>query len=454
MLERFLKECRITARNILFLVFCLVLAGMYFSQYREDVNYDLTQAQKGILFEASRWGDTQNNLLVKPTPDMESYGFEDAEVPEQVRRNMTYRLYRDISNNRYDTYRLGMFLTHKSLKFQDRQRMLSVFERIAGESYYQLDARIYRMDLDKILEAGDRNEKQAMNYLRTDYYKQLRNEFVPDHAVISLYDYEKYMPINEELTYDGFKKEIGEIRKIIGGRPAAYENFEQYGSDPLTYEEALSKYETMIYEDKVSGAYARLFCDYMGIAAGIWPAIIAWAVTSGGLWRKKSVRPDYSLYYSDSGNLWIRFSSISTLSYLPIAVLAVIATAELSAGVRPLGLSVDYFAFLGYSFVWLLPTVMFAAAVGLFFTHLTKKPIGIFIQFIIWLWSVMPWSDSGLVSVKYGANLFLRHSVVGEYETYAASMGEILINRAVYTIAALILMAVLSAILKYRGSRE
>lgn len=442
MFEQFRKECGITARSILFLILCAVLAGMYFAQYRDDVKEDLVQAQKGILFEETRWGGTNNNLLVKPVPGMEGYGSTYAEVPEQVRRNMTYRLYRDIANNRYDTYRLRFFLTHKSLKFEDRQRMLAVFERITGMSYYELDADIYRMDLKKILDERNMSEKQAKEYLRQEYHKQLRNEFIPDRSVARLYEYENYMPVNENQTYQQFKKGIAEIRKIIGGRPVAYMNFSQYGAEPLTYEAALARYDTMIYKDKVSGAYARLFCDNMGLAAGIGPALIAWAATASVLRRRRQAVPEYFPVRAEAEPHWIRFSSVSFVSFLPIVVLAVAATAELSSGVRPLGLSIDYFAFFAYAFVWLLPAVIFAAAAGIFSAVLTNRPIGLVIPFAVWLWSAMPWSENGLTGIKYGANLILRHGVVGEYEVYHASLGGILMNRAAYTLIAFALIAV------------
>ena len=36
-----------------------------------------------------------------------------------------------------------------------------------------------------------------------------------------------------------------------------------YGLAEMTYEEAMNEYEKTIYDDKVSAAFARLFCDYM-----------------------------------------------------------------------------------------------------------------------------------------------------------------------------------------------
>jgi hypothetical protein len=430
MRDRFLKECKVTAKAGTYLIFCLVLAAIFFFLYRPDVRYDLIQSQKGILFEETKWGATENHLLVKPAPDMENYGSEDAEVPDQVRRNMAYRLYRDMVNNRYDTYRFGI-LTHKNLKYDDRQKVLAIFEKITGESFYKIDAEFYIMDLEKVMEDHNLNENQAADYLREVYYKQLRNEFTAGQTTTMFYDYAEYIPVNDSLSYDEYKKEIAELRKIIGGHSDDYTNFAKYGSVPVTYDESLARYETVVYKDGISGAYARLFCDYMGAAAGLLPALIAWEIFRGGFRGKKR----------DDDEIWIRFFAITAMSLLPVLILAVAATFELSSGVRPLGLSVDYFAYVGYSLLWLLPTTAFAAAVGLLFTVVTKRSVGIYVQLVIWYWSMSLWTRDGLEPVKYGANMFLRHSILGGYDLYAASLGWILVNRMAYLLAAIVLTA-------------
>lgn len=424
MFAEFLKESKVTTRYITYMIFLIALTAMFFFQYRADVNYDLKQAQKGILFEESRWGGTRNNLLVKPLPDAESYGSMDAEVPEQVMQNVTYRLFRDISNNRFDTYLFGAIETNKRLDTEERKRVYDIFEKITGQSVYQIDAAFHEMDLAKVVETRGMSVKQAKEFLKKDYYKKLAEEFTSNHATTLLYNYEEYMPIKEDLSYEEFKERINEVKSIIGRKTAAYEDLSRYGSIPLTYDHAITRYEVFVNEDGISGAYARLFCDYMGILAGIVPAFIAAAEAAIG------------------GRIWFRFISIAALTFLPVVLFALAATWELSAGVKPLGLTIDYFAFLKYSVVWLLPTVMFAAAVGLLFTILTRRTIGIFVQFLLWIWSVMFWGQNGLVSIKYGANMFIRHNVVGEYQTYLASQNEILMNRAAYTILALALITI------------
>jgi hypothetical protein len=173
----------------------------------------------------------------------------------------------------------------------------------------------------------------------------------------------------------------------------------------------------------------------MGVAAGILPALIAWELIRGGFRGKKREDDD------TDNKTWNRFFSITAMSLLPILILALVATFELSWGVRSLGASIDHFAFMGYSLLWLLPTIAFTAAVGVFFAVISKRPVGVFVQLVIWYWSLSLWTGDGLTPVKYGTNLFLRHGLIGGYDLYAASLGMILANRAAYLMAAFALIA-------------
>ena len=49
---------------------------------------------------------------------------------------------------------------------------------------------------------------------------------------------------------------------------------EYYGQAEMTYDEAINEYNKTIYDDKVSIAFARLFCDYMTRVLGLFPVFI------------------------------------------------------------------------------------------------------------------------------------------------------------------------------------
>lgn len=440
MFDGFWKECRSAVRSMTFVIFCIALILMYILQYRAEVSSELAQAEQGTLSFESNWENNYNNLLVQPTPDMASYGSADQEVPEQVMKYLTYRLYRDVAGNNYDLYHLGLIHSYDSLKFPKQLKLLDTFEKITGKPLADLDAEFYQMDINKIMiDNPDMTQAEAQDFQR-EYYKQLKYEFTPNKTVTKYFDYEDYITINPELTYGEFKDLIAGVTKVTGGQSDVYSDFAQYGSVPYTYEEALQLYENFVDKDQVSGAYARLFCDRMGILAGILPVLIAWAISVGGLLKSSRHKPDSTLYGIGADHIWTRFFAMSTVSFVPILILAVVATVELGIGIQPLGLSMNVLAFITYSVGWLLPTVMFTIAVGLFFFVLTKGSAGVFVQFAIWYLSMLRWSDEGLVPVKYGAHMFLRHATVGEYDLFASSIGQIVVNRVAYLAAAFALI--------------
>lgn len=67
----------------------------------------------------------------------------------------------------------------------------------------------------------------------------------------------------------------------------------------------------MLYKDKITGAFARLFCDYAGIAVGFLPIFLVVAFwyqdrktnISHTLYSKKHLH--LSLYYQDFCNAYI-----------------------------------------------------------------------------------------------------------------------------------------------------
>ena len=197
---------------------------------------------------------------------------------------------------------------------------------------------------------------------------------------------------------------------------------------------ALSTYETFVNTDGIASAYARLFSDHMGILLGILPALIAAETAVRSIRQRREDKKSY-LKEPVLDGVWIRFYSLAFVTFVPVLVLAIAAAIELASGVRDLGLSAGWFAFITYPIVWLLPTILFSAAAGLICVAVTERFAAVLVPFALWIWSIRYWGTGGSAGILYGANLFLRHNVVGEYEIYHASLGAILVNRAAYTIA-------------------
>lgn len=373
------REMKIVVRCAAYWIFIVVLATAFFTQYREEVKADLQQAKDGVLFEESRWGGTKSNLFVEPVPGEENYGSVDAEVPEQVMRNVTYHLFRDTSNNEYDTYLLGVIPAHKRLNSEKRQKVFSLFEKITGQTMYQVDEEFFRMDLAKIMERdGDMTEEQAENFLRKDYYKKLAHEFEPDQQVERLLPYEAYIPIREDLSYDEFKELLGEIKTVIGRKTADYENLEHYGARELTYEEALAGYEAAVSGNGIPMAYAERFCDTVEAVSVLFTALLAIEAAAGGFLGRAVNRERLFFRGPEKRRLWFRFFAVVIIGFLPILILMIAAAQGLASGAGALGLNVSFFAFLAAATGALLPAVTLAGAAGLLFFCLFHFFFGLF----------------------------------------------------------------------------
>lgn len=82
---------------------------------------------------------------------------------------------------------------------------------------------------------------------------------------------------NPEMTWERFKELMAQADQLLGGGSDFSETWmsHRFGQIPVTYEEALKDYELIVSYDKFTGAYARLFSDYMGIILGLLPVFPA-----------------------------------------------------------------------------------------------------------------------------------------------------------------------------------
>lgn len=101
------------------------------------------------------------------------------------------------------------------------------------------------------------------------------------------------MKLDKSIEYDRFKELMDSADRCIGGG-SSYSDLYLYrfGAVPKTYQDALDDYTAMAEKDKMTGAYARLFCDYMGIVLGLFPVFVAVAM---GL-KDKSARVNELMY--------------------------------------------------------------------------------------------------------------------------------------------------------------
>ena len=142
---------------------------------------------------------------------------------------------------------------------------------------------------------------------------------------------------------------------------------------------------------------------------------------------------------------------------LPTVILAYISNSTVWGQYS--GMILDYLAPLKYALGWLMPSVMIAAAIGMFFTELIRTPIAIAIQGLWWFIDL----NAGVGRLRGVHTLFEltpRHNSLGNTQIFLDEFHTLVTNRLIIAGAALLLVAATVIIYeqkrrgKFSGYRE
>ena len=393
-----LKECKKILTSIIYLIFIGTMVLFHVTQFGDIVGYNISQANSSSEYNPS-------NPLMIPPNGLENYGSTYAEIPEQVMPNVIRNLVIEYVSNEYHTYPIAF---EKIVRLsEDKQQIIkSLIEDITGLSVQ--DA-LYKI-----------NEKT-----------------IQSHGVLQNYiSYEGVITIN--VSYEDFKEKMTEINKLLGGGSTyTLNNFKYYGRTPLTYEDKLNEYADLINEDKITGSYARYFCDYMGIVAALFSIFVPVAFLMRDR-RAKANEVIYSRKISTLKLLSSRYLALILMMLIPFILLSLFPLVQLMTFGAKHNLPVDIFAFVRYIMVWIFPTILTTTSVAFFFTILTDTPIAILIQFI---WSFICLSSTELIG-GYGLGIVIRHNGIGDFQIYKDGIREIFLNRISYSCFAMIILLI------------
>lgn len=256
--------------------------------------------------------------------------------------------------------------------------------------------------------------------------------------------------IKEDISYEQFEAKMEKIDDILGGG-SRYKasGLKSNTYIPMTYEDAMKEYEDILYNDKISGAYARLFCDYMGIVLAILPVFLA---VTRGLRDKKAKAFDviFSKKASSIAIVMSRYLATVSMVVIPVILLSISPALQSLYSAVNNGIKGDAFAYLRYIGGWLLPTIMITASVGFFLTELTDGPIAILVQGLWWYISMFMGAESLVGTVGY--NIMPRFNTIGEQEVYKAILPQLVKNRLFYSGMGILL--IIATIVVYHYKRK
>ncbi len=398
--QLFVKECRQTAKSLIYWLIVLVM----------------------IFDFASQLGDM--DIEKKPEEGQEDYGNKLSDDKNVIMEKTLGLLAEEYNRQNYTTYPIGFY---KSVTVDEEE------DRRIGEIIAETTGLSERTDVEKAIK---------------DWYGARQEDTEGTGPVMT--EQLALEPV-EGLRYERFEQLMKEADDILGGGSSyAVPGLEGNAVVPKTYEDAVVEYENLVEKDHLTGGYARLFSDYMVIFLGILPVFLA--VTRGLRDRRAGMR---DLIYARKGSsasiIVSRYLAMLVMIVLPVLILSFIPLSRCLAYASAAGISADIFAFVKYIFGWLMPTVMIAAAVGMFFTEVTDTALAVLVQGAWWFVSVFMGIDS-LRGGLYGWSLIPRHNTELNFAGYYENFAQLVCNRILYASAAVILVVL--TVIVYHQKRK
>lgn len=415
-MKLYLKECKKITASIIFYLFIAILIFSWFQNFRGVTQTEINWAN-GI--EPADIG-FERPLLSKPSEKDNYFGSKVSEDnPEAIMTGVTRALLSEYEANSYATYPLGYYKAI-TLSGDEQKQVLGILCEITGlteeelknlpdDYFHAVTGAIISFDAMNVDKDGNLNMEMGSG---TDTKSE-------DN---------KYAHFVSQVTYEHFKELMRKMEAIIGEKGSQYSPemmITYFGMSEMTYEEALEEYNQTINQDKVTGGFARLFCDYMGLALGLYPVFLVVII-----WMKDRMSNATELIYSrniSSTKLVLsRYLAGITMVLIPVLLLSLESLVPLISFGAKNGIQIDCFAYIKYIVWWLLPEVMVVCAIGMFFTLLTDSPIAIVLQF---LWWMVDKGATGLSGDTKLTTLMIRHNTLRGYETIQEDLQIICMNR-------------------------
>lgn len=421
-MKLYFRECRRIATSIIYYLFIAILVFSWFQNFRGgtkaeiDAASGITSAGSDIVFDRP--------LLAEPTENDSFFGSKASEEnPEAIMTGVTRKLLMEYKQNSYATYPMGYY---KAITLSDEKqtRVLEILCEITGLTEEQL--KNLPQDYFPAVTGTIFSTNGTTTDSDGDMVFQSEDNPVADENAVEKND--KTKKFISQVSYRHFNDLMQEMEDIIGEKGSSYSKkmmITYFGMSEMTYEEAYAEYNQTIENDKITGGFARLFCDYMGLALGLYPifiVVIMWLLdrTSNG------VELLYSRKVSTLKLVLSRYFASITMVLIPVILLSFESLIPLVSFGADKGIPIDGLAYIKYILWWLLPTVMLVSAIGMFLTLLTDSPIAIVFQFLWWT------VDKGMTGLSGDTNittLMIRHNTLRGFQIIQEGFETICMNR-------------------------
>lgn len=398
----FLKECRMWLKSIVFYAYIIILFLFY-----------VTNMDEGTL--------------EKPEKGKEDYGWTYSDDKRVIMDRTLEDLITEYYRGGFATYPLG-FYKEAVMSDSELEKIGEYISELTGMEEEQ-----WKAEYDKYIDG------------LSEYYDEDGNYVVEEDVPFNI-------TVSARLSYGRFEKIMEKISGIIG-RGSDYEpdKLIKHGRTVKTYEQALKEYEDILHKDKVTGAYARLFSDYLGIMLGILPAFFA---ITRVIKEKRSKVSDviYSKKASSAIIITARYAAMAVMMAIPLFLVSVFALTQSVYIADAAGVSPDWYAYLKYCMFWLFPTILFISSLAYLISELTRSIFAVLICGVAWF-SALFMALGGALLEHVGWNYIPRFNSLGRYEAFNEFIPQLIKNRCLYSVLGIVFVAltVLAYSIKRRG---
>lgn len=420
----FWKELKKICFSLTYLLFFILLVFGWYQNF-----YGLTKKEIAAAADngtAVRQELADGSILRKPDEKAKSYGTKNKEVPDKIMMGGTDKLIGEYLNHSYAVYPFGYY-KEIVLSQSEQSVILDILRRITGlteEQLQNLPDDYFPAVNGNIIHYGGFREGENGEFIIDGTKK------ISDRPVSG----DKTEHFVSQVSYEEFKQLMKQVEKILG--PGSSYSMEMlityYGLEDMDYEEALEEYNKVIHDDKVSTAFARLFCDFMARPLGLYPVFIAAAI-----WLKdRSSRMDQVIGCRAAGTVKIllaRYTAVLAAVIVPVILFSFESLIPLLGYSAENGIIIDASAFIKYILWWLLPTVMAVTALGMFLTVSGSALAAVTVQAVWWF------VDAGVTGLSGDTGLFtlmVRHNTLRGSELIRENFSIICINRGLLVLFA------------------
>lgn len=451
MMFLFGMECKKIAKSILYWVLALALLAVSVFQYEPAVESELQR--------------TNDPASVFYTTSSGSYAEECIGVPDEATEHAmmigaTNRLINNYRSNHYEYYPFG-YVKEKTMSAKEQTVILQYLMELTGLSEQVLDGTAdgtgdtnigdipISGDSAFIVEPGKGNTNENGQFViePDDWQYVPNNDMFPETPSRSNTNFEI------QVSFERFKEIMEEVNRLIGRNSyfswtmlTLYYLGNDMEDTPITERQHLEFYEG----DKVTGAFARYYCDSISLVVLFLPAFMIADLMLRDK-RRKMQGLTYPRTVSSAKLIFTRYAAAVCMTMLPVLVLPVKSLFALMRYCGSIGIQTDALAFVKYTLAWILPTVLLIMAISLLVTTLLENYMAILLTGLIWL--IGRPSVDKLAGGNYDLfDLIIRHNTLKGYGRMMEHIQMLAVNRIAISVVALALVGL--SVLVYNMKRK